>query len=107
MIPYACGVDKPEKDPVDIQYLLDRIPRRTRLRGDNGAVSTQKAVEQAGFAHVRPADNRRRQALAHEAPALKSPEQLAALCRHGFKTRDETTGRDQLDIVFGKIDTGL
>ena len=70
-IAQARGVCQLQRDAAEADTFTQYVARRTGDIGDDGTIATRECIEQAGFARVRPPDNRYAQTVVQSHAALR------------------------------------
>lgn len=103
----ACGIDEADGDAAEIDDFLEGVAGGAGEMADDGALVTEEAIEQAGFAGIGRAADDGAQALAEDVALISGAQEPGDLRAGGIDAREELRARRGVDVLVGEIDVGL
>lgn len=105
--PDARCIDEAERDAVEVDDFLDRIPGGACDIGHDGAVEAKEPVEEGGFADVGFPENHRADTFAEDASLVGGGEERVDCGEDALDTAAELDGCLRIDVFIGEVDPGF
>src|SRR5581483_623112 len=103
----ACGIDQPDRNAADGNGFAHQVAGSAGSGGNDGALAFDQAIEEAGFAHVRPADDRESQSFMHELAEGEAAGQLLERQAQAGDAFEDGGIRQDGNVILGEIDAGF
>src|SRR5579864_5028699 len=100
----AGGVDQLHRNSSDGDGFADEIARGAGSCRDDSALAFDKAIEQAGLADIRAADDRQGQSFMHDLAVGEAGAELFKWRAGGGDVVENLRVRENGDIVFCEVD---